>query len=229
MDASAEREFVINPRTNRLMQKGGATHRQWQKSHPESPPLQIVHSTRKEPHVEGHIVPTPTDPEKSAERSKSRKRKRSTAAVEPTSTLRPLPHTVAPLRSTSVEETSNHPLMSATALEENSNHPLMSTVSELMLKRPLTSTDLGKNARHAQLLMPPMSPPLRRRSALDEEGLRSLTRDGEDPTTPEYDPDAMTDEVLHEHGPALFNAFQNPSVDFLEEAAKLLGLVNLRG
>jgi len=76
--------------------------------------------------------------------------------------------------------------------------------------------------------LPTSLPPLCRSHALGEEGFRPLVQADEDATPPEHEPDAMTDEVLHEHGPALVNAFHDPSVDFLEETAKLLGLVNLR-
>jgi len=68
-------------------------------------------------------------------------------------------------------------------------------------------------------------PPLRRAGALGEEGMRALLNDVEEPTL-EDDPDALADEILARHGPALLEAYRNSSVDFLQAAASLLGIVS---
>jgi len=195
MSDSVSREFVINPRTNRLIRKGGPTHRQWLKLHPEAAELPIVHALHKQPHAKPDALAAPTNAKESTKKNKSRKRKRP-AAVTGTTWVPP-----------------------ATTASSGSTESL-----------PHDTDPEKTNAWPVQLPELPMSPPpLRRCHAHGEEGFRALMQDDDDVALPEHDLGAMTDEVLHEHGPALVNAFQDPGVDFLEEAAKLLGLVNLRG
>jgi len=136
---------LVNPRTNRLIRKNGATHRRWRKSNINAPDLEVVLTRDKQ--------------------------------------------------------------------DKDVNQNAQETQSAEILNDQRSDEDSLSLAS------------LRRANALGEEGMRKdRLAYVNDSKQQEWDPEAITNEVLHDHGVELLQAFQNSQVCFLDEVAQLLGI-----
>jgi len=183
MHRSNVQEYVVNPRSNRLILKGGLTHRRWRKANPDAPTLPVVYRGPRD---------ATADP------------------ARPSS----FKTTAIPLHSTCEEKQQLNTGFPATVASiqdaEDGGHLGNSSVtSEAACNE--TPAALNQHPRAVAEQHPETVP------SIDDEP-RNMSDD--------LDPEVWMDEILDTHGEALLKAYSDPSVDFLEAAAKLIGLAD---
>jgi len=177
-------EYVVNPRSRRLILKGGLTHRRWRKANPGASDLMVVHREPRDVPAVASQTPHP---------------KKATARVCSTSE-KAQPRTDP--AQTSVASSQSEQLSRRCKRDSTTAQASGDVNPSLLYRYPKDTDEKVSNTIPV--------------SSAEVPGLNT-----------ELDVEIWIDEVLQTHGGALLEAYNDPSIDFLEAASKVIGLVDI--